>query len=131
MGMRPNADLQYGIDIGEFSFGEPKEGIPSDLPWLTLELWQDSYEIEETSYAYLKSQGVEGVSIQNYGHCDRPTYALVSKCLGTYGLGKTAEITAEDLTVTDDDERLIRAWDLLFPGKEHGRIAWRLSATFG
>ena len=131
MGMYPSADLSYGIDIGEWEWTEPEEGVEPELPWLTWELWSESWEMETASAAYLKANGVEGIQVTNYGHPDEPRYALASRITGCYGWGDTTVLTPETLAVTDDDERLGLAWSLLFPGREAGPIAWRLSATFG
>lgn len=132
MGMSPSASLSYGMDLGEWGYDEPEEDRESeDLPWLTWELWSDSWEIETASATYLERQGVEGVSIQCYGHPDYPRYALVTKAVGSYGWSDLTVVSTEDLAITDDATRLLRAWKLLFPDREPGELAWRLSATFG
>ena len=132
MGMYPSADLNYGIALGDLSLSEPDdERDHEEFAWLTWELWSDSWEWETATARYLKSQGIEGVQLTNYGHHDEPEYVLASKVIGCHGWGDTTEVTQEDLAVTDDDDRLRRAWALLFPGKDPGPIAWRLSATFG
>ena len=132
MGMYPSADLNYGIALGDLSLSEPDDGQDhEEFVWLTWELWSDSWEWETASATYLTSQSIEGVQLTNYGHHDDPEYALVTKAIGCHGWGDTTEVTPEALTVTDDDDRLRRAWVLLFPGTEPGPIAWRLSATFG
>lgn len=132
MGMQPSADLSYGIDLGDDLPAEPEDGQDhEELPWLTWALWEDSYEWETATATYLTQQGIEGVQLTSYGHCDSPQYALASRSIGCYGWGETTEVTGETLAVTDDDDRLARAWALLFPDKEPGPIAWRLSASFG
>lgn len=131
MGMYPSADLSYGIDIGEWEWAEPEEGVEPELPWLTWELWQDSYELETASATYLETNGVEGVQLTHYGHPDSPKWVLATRITGCYGWGDTTTVSLETLAVTDDDERLAKAWKLLFGDREPGSIAWRLSATFG
>ena len=132
MGMCPSADLNYGIDLGQDFYSEPDENQDHEnLPWLTWALWQKSWEWETASATYLESQGIENVWLTNYGHPDNSSWALVTKSVGCYGWGDSTEIKAEDLAVTDDDDRLRRAWGLLFPDRQPGPIAWRLSATFG
>lgn len=131
MGMYPSADLSYGIEIGKWKWAEPEKGQEPELTWLTWELWRDSWELETASATYLETQGIEGVQVANYGHPDSPLYALASKVIGCYGWGETTTVSGQDLAVTDDDDRLKRAWSLLFPDQEPGPIAWRLSATFG
>lgn len=131
MGMCPSADLSYGIDIGEWEWGEPEEGEEPELPWLTWELWKKSWELETASATYLKANGVEGVQVTNYGHPDHPKWVLATRIVGCWGWGETTTVTPETLAVTDDDERLAKAWKLLFGDREQGPIAWRLSATFG
>lgn len=132
MGMYPSADLSYGIELGNIDLTEPDEGQDhEEFAWLTWALWKESWEWETASSTYLAGQGIEGVSLQDNGHPDRPRMALVTRSIGCHGWGDTTEVTRGSLTVTDDDERLARAWTLLFPGEEPGPIAWRLSATFG
>lgn len=132
MGMHPSADLSYGMDVGEWEYEEPEEGRDhEELPWLTWGLWDKSWELETASSEYLTSQGIQGVQMTNYGHPDHPRWALATRITGCYGWGETTVVTAETLAVTDDDDRLRRAWALLFQDKEPGPIAWRLSATFG
>lgn len=128
MGMYPSADLSYGIDLGEWEYDEPEPGQDhEELPWLTWELWGRTWEWSEASGQYLASQGIKGVWLTNYGH---PRYALVSRAIGCSGWGDLTVVTAESLAVTDDDDRLKRAWNLLFPDRVPGEIAWRLSANF-
>lgn len=131
MGMYPSAALSYGVDLGEWSFEEPTEDTESDLPWLTWELWEDSYEIETASATYLKSKGIEGVQVVPYGHPNESRFALITKVIGCSGWGDLTIISTEDMIVTDDATRLGLAWTLLFPDLEPGQIAWRLSASFG
>lgn len=133
MGMYPSADLNYGINLGdEISLSEPDDKCDhEELAWLTWVLWEKSWEWEAASSEYLALQGIEGVQLTQYGHPDSPQWALVTKTIGCYGWGDTTEITPESMVITDDDDRLKRAWALLFPGHEPGPIAWRLSATFG
>lgn len=131
MGMYPSADLSYGMDLGEWEYSYPEDGQDhEELEWLTWELWDASWEWETASATYLKSKGVEGVSLSNYGHHDHPRMALTTKGVGCSGWGDLTVITADKLAVTDDDTRLLRAWNLLFPGKPPGEVAWRLSANF-
>jgi hypothetical protein len=132
MGMYPSADLSYGIDIGRMEWDEPEDGQDhEELEWLTWELWSESWEWETASSTYLASEGIEDVRMTNYGHPDQPQWALASRVTGVYGWGEVQVVTGETLEVTDDDDRLKRAWALLFPGRKPGQIAWRLSATFG
>lgn len=133
MGTYPSADLNYGIELGdiELYYDESSEQDHEEFTWLTWELWSASWEWETASATYLKQQGIEGVQLTNYGHHDNPQYALVTKTIGCYGWGDTTTVDATALAVTDDDDRLRRAWELLFPGNAPGPIAWRLSATFG
>lgn len=131
MGMYPSADLSYGLDIGEWEYDEPEHGKDhEELAWLTWELWEESWEFETASSTYLEQHGIEGVSLVNYGHHDHPRYALATKSIGCSGWGDLITVTPESLKITDDDDRLRRAWALLFPGKEPGELAWRLSANF-
>lgn len=131
MGMYPSADLSYGIDLGEDFYAEPDYGQDhEELEWLTWELWEKSWEWSEASADYLTERGIEGVWLTNYGHHDVPRYALVTKSIGCSGWGDLTIVTAEKLAVTDDAELLGRAWAVLFPGREPGPIAWRLSANF-
>lgn len=133
MGMYPSAGLTYGMELGDLHLAHPEDGQDhEEFPWLTSALWEDSWEWETASATYLGSQGIEGVSLQNYGHPDHPSWVLSSRAMGCHGWGDVTEVTPESLAVTDDDDdRLGRAWALLFPGREPGPIAWRLSATFG
>lgn len=132
MGMYPSADLSYGIDPGEWEWGNPeKDQNHPELAWLTWELWADSFELETASATYLKANGVEGVRLTNYGHSDSPMWALATKVINCHGWGATTIVVEpEDMVVTDDDTRLLLAWSLLFPDREPGKPAWRLSATF-
>lgn len=131
MGMYPSADLSYGIEIGEWEWAEPEEGQEPELPWLTWELWTDSWERETAAATYLETHGIRGVQVSNYGHPDHPLYVLATKVIDCHGWGDTTTVSGNDLAVTDDDDRLKRAWALLFPKETPGPIAWRLSATFG
>lgn len=131
MGMYPSADLSYGIDLGEWEYADPEDGQDhEELPWLTWELWERSWEWESASAEYLTLNGVEGVQLTNYGHHDYRRFALVTKSIGCSGWGDLTIVTAERLAITDDATRLLRAWALLFPDREPGEIAWRLSANF-
>jgi hypothetical protein len=132
MGMYPSADLLYGIELGDIDLTEPEEERDHEkFTWLTRALWEESWEWEAASSTYLARQGIEGVSLQHYGHPDYLQTALVTRSIGCHLWGDTTEVTQDSLTVTDDDERLSRAWALLFPGEEPGPIAWRMSVTFG
>lgn len=131
MGMHPSADLSYGIDLGEQPYSEPEDDQDhEELPWLTWALWEQSWEWETASATYLTSQGIEGVHLTNYAHPDHPRWALVTKSTVCSGWGDPTVIKPEDLAVTDDDTRLLRAWALLFPDRQPGELAWRLSANF-
>lgn len=132
MGMYSSADLSYGIDLGEWDWSDPEDGQDhEELAWLTWELWTDSWELETASSKALEAIGITGVQLTNYGHPNSLRYALATKIIGCYGWGDTTTVGPDDLALTDDDDRLLRAWEHLFPGREHGEIAWRLSATFG
>lgn len=132
MGMYPSANLIYGIELGDISLSEPDDGCDhEELTWLTWQLWEDSWEWETASSEYLKSHGINGVQLARYGHDNSPLWALATKAISVHGWGDITEVTKDDLTVTDDDERLTRAWQLLFTGYEPGYAAWRLSANFG
>lgn len=132
MGMDPSASLSYGIDLGDDLLAEPEDGQDhEELPWLTWKLWSDSWEWETASATYLALQGLEGIQLINYGHPDYPKWCLATRITGCYGWGSVTVVVGETLAVTDDDDRLLRAWGLLFPNKEPGPIAWRLSATYG
>ena len=131
MGMYPSADLSYGIDLGEWEYADPEEGQDhEELTWLTWELWDNCWEWETAATAFLHRNGIEGVHLTNYGHHDRPRYALVTKSFGCSGWGDLTTITTDDMSVTDDATRLLLAWNLLFPDRTPGPIAWRLSANF-
>lgn len=133
MGMYPRANLSYGLDLGEWEYSEPEDDCDhEELPWLTWSLWSELWEWETASATYLAQNGVEGVHLINYGHHDHPRYALVTKSLGCSGWGDLAVtvIEPEKMAVTDDDTRLLRGWALLFPDREPGALAWRLSAKF-
>lgn len=131
MGMYPSADLSYGVDLGEWEYGDPDEGQDhEELPWCTWDLWNEHWEWSEVSGEVLTANGLAGVYLTNYGHHDVPRMALVTKSIGCSGWGDLTVVTADKLAVTDDNERLAQAWALLFPGKEPGPIAWRLSANF-
>lgn len=132
MGQYPSASLSYGMDIGHDLPAEPEDGCDhEELHWLTWALWEDSYEWETASAAYLRFQGVKGVQLSMYGRDDNPRWALVTKTISCHGWGDLTVVSTEDLAVTDDATRLLRAWALLFPDKEPGPLAWRLSASFG
>jgi hypothetical protein len=133
VGMYPSADLSYGIVIGEWSYDEPTEDEPvcEEYPWLTWERWSKSWEIETVSSQYLTEQGIEDVVLSSHGHPDRPVWVLASRSFGCYGWNTATTITAEGLTVTDDNDRLERAFALLFPDQtDHPGPLWILSATF-
>ena len=133
MGMYPSADLSYGMDLGDDFYAWPEDGQDhEELTWLTWELWEESWEWETVSATYLTSKGVEGVWLTNYGHHDHPRYALVTKSIGCSGWGDLTVVEADDLAVDKDvdDTRIRAAWKLLFPNREPGPIAWRLSANF-
>jgi len=128
MGMYRSADLIYGMDLGDEWYDEPVEGeTHEEFEWLTWELWTDSCEWSEVINSYLESRGIKRVRLTNYGHHDRPRYALASKDIVCSGWGDPTVVTAGVLAVTDDDARLLQAWELLFPGQPPGEIAWRLS----
>lgn len=133
MGQYPSADLSYGIDFGEWDYEDPKQDQDhEELAWCTWALWEAGWEDwEEVSARYLKSQGIGGVSLTNYGHYDYRRFVLATKSISCCGWGDLTTVKPEDLAITDDDTHLLRAWTLLFPGREPGELAWRLSANFG
>lgn len=130
MGMWPSADLNYGMDLGEWEYAEPEEGEDHDLPWATWERWDKCWEWGSLSSEVLEEAGIKGVQLANYGHPDVPRMALITKAIGCSGWGDLTEVTRKALDITDDDERLLAAWKILFPDREPGPIAWRLSANF-